>query len=411
MGKSIKGGAVGSALGSLGGAAAGAIGGIAGLFGGGGGGKPGPQLDMSRFDYKKDIDERTRPSREASLKLLTELQEQAAGRGPSLAEAQLKSATSRNLAQTLAAAQAARGGSPALQQRELQRAQTDTGRQLAEQSALARMQEQQAAQGQLAQLAIQQQAQDLSQVMGYANPMMAYEQMRFAQDVAKTDRIRNEQNALRGQLLGAGATIAGAMIGGPAGAAAGSQMGSAAGGGGGGGATPVFGFQFQPAQFPNYGKYAGGRVKKEDAVRPAGGMFDGGAVEPEDSPANDTVPAMLSPGEIVLPRSVATKKDAPSRAKKFVEALIKMEKAGPGIATNTQQEKVPDLLAQMQTLKAANPSTISPEVVTAEELLQAANARQKLLSALGQGPVSQPDLTGFAQVLAEKQKLKKMKGK
>lgn len=329
MGKSIKGGAIGSAIGSLGGAAAGAVGGIAGLFGGGGG-SPGPQLDMSRFDYKKDIEERTKPSREASLKLLTELQEQAAGRGPSLAEAQLKSATSRNLAQTLAAAQAARGGSPALQQRELQRAQTETGRQLIEQSAVARMQEQQAALQQLGQLAIQQQAQDLSQVTGYANPMMAYEQARFAEDVARRNRVKQEQSALRGQLLGAGATILGGFAGAPAAAKA----------------TPAIGGGGGQYLDPSMGLYAGGRVE----------MAAGGAV-PEDSPENDVVPAKLSPGEIVLPRSVATKKDAPKRAKQFVEALLQLEKSTAPEPVAPQPQVVPNIvgfaqvLAEMQKLK------------------------------------------------------------
>lgn len=40
-----------------------------------------------------------------------------------------------------------------------------------------------------------------------------------------------------------------------------------------------------------------------------------------DSLKNDTVPAMLSPDEIVLPRSVTTAGDAPARAAKFVQAI------------------------------------------------------------------------------------------
>lgn len=45
-----------------------------------------------------------------------------------------------------------------------------------------------------------------------------------------------------------------------------------------------------------------------------------------DSPANDTVPAMLSPKEIVLPRSVTLAEDAPERAKAFVEAILAAKK-------------------------------------------------------------------------------------
>lgn len=45
-----------------------------------------------------------------------------------------------------------------------------------------------------------------------------------------------------------------------------------------------------------------------------------------DSPQRDTVPAMLSPGEIVLPRSVAMAEDSPERAKAFVEAIRRSRK-------------------------------------------------------------------------------------
>jgi hypothetical protein len=48
-----------------------------------------------------------------------------------------------------------------------------------------------------------------------------------------------------------------------------------------------------------------------------------------DTRANDTVPAMLSPGEIVLPRTVAQDKDAPEKAKKFVEAIKKQKRPSP----------------------------------------------------------------------------------
>lgn len=86
------------------------------------------------------------------------LGEQAAGKGPSLAEAQLRSASNRSLAQQLAAAAAARGGSPAAMQRQLMRQQGQTGRELGETAAVARMQE--------AQQARQQQLQALNQAGG-----------------------------------------------------------------------------------------------------------------------------------------------------------------------------------------------------------------------------------------------------
>jgi hypothetical protein len=48
-----------------------------------------------------------------------------------------------------------------------------------------------------------------------------------------------------------------------------------------------------------------------------------------DTRSNDTVPAMLSPGEIVLPRTVAQSEDAPEKAKKFVEAIKKQKRPSP----------------------------------------------------------------------------------
>jgi len=48
-----------------------------------------------------------------------------------------------------------------------------------------------------------------------------------------------------------------------------------------------------------------------------------------DTRSNDTVPALLSPGEIVLPRSVAQAKDAPEKAKDFVSAIKKQKRPSP----------------------------------------------------------------------------------
>lgn len=96
---------------------------------------------------------------EASQGLIKQLQGQTTGEGPSLADAQLRAATDRNLAQQLAAAQAmgAQGGNPAAMQRQLMQQQAATGQQLAQQSGIQQLQEQQAAQQLLANTAGQQQ--------------------------------------------------------------------------------------------------------------------------------------------------------------------------------------------------------------------------------------------------------------
>jgi hypothetical protein len=59
-----------------------------------------------------------------------------------------------------------------------------------------------------------------------------------------------------------------------------------------------------------------------------GGPVPGAAKKQGDSYANDTVPAMLSPGEIVLPRSVTTSEDAPDKAADFVKAIQKNQDVG-----------------------------------------------------------------------------------
>jgi hypothetical protein len=53
-----------------------------------------------------------------------------------------------------------------------------------------------------------------------------------------------------------------------------------------------------------------------------GAMVPGQAATKGDSLKNDKVPAMLSPKEIVLPRSVTLSKNAPDKAKMFVEAVL-----------------------------------------------------------------------------------------
>lgn len=71
-----------------------------------------------------------------------------------------------------------------------------------------------------------------------------------------------------------------------------------------------------------------------------GGTVPGRAPAAGDSYANDTVPAMLSPGEIVIPRSIAQGPNAPDRAAEFVEhirATSKPEK-GYGRVLATQRE-------------------------------------------------------------------------
>lgn len=58
-----------------------------------------------------------------------------------------------------------------------------------------------------------------------------------------------------------------------------------------------------------------------------GGHVPGRAQVSGDSPKNDTVPAILSPGEIVIPRSIAQSDDAADKSKAFVQAILERRKS------------------------------------------------------------------------------------
>lgn len=123
---------------------------------------------------------------------------------------------------------------------------------------------------------------------------------------------QNQGNALTGSLLGAAGTIGGAAIGGPVGAAIGNHLATSAAGQLG----PVPGTPAPlKATVTGYSKggytcYADGGVAHDHAIcMKLGGHVGGKAKVAGDSEDNDTVPAMLSPGELVIPRSVP--KDGP----------------------------------------------------------------------------------------------------
>lgn len=81
-----------------------------------------------------------------------------------------------------------------------------------------------------------------------------------------------------------------------------------------------------------------------------GMMNDGGVVEgPEhvkgDSEKNDVVPALLSAGEIVIPKSIVQSKNAPEKAKAFVEKLLEERGGFEGVvkAKKSLKERVEHL--------------------------------------------------------------------
>lgn len=125
--------------------------------------------------------------------LLRQLQQQAAGRGPSIAEAQLKQAQDRNLAQQLAAAGRAQGGNAAALQRQLARQQAASGQDIAQQAMVARMQEAQQAQQQIGQMTAQDQ-----QLAGQLAQQYAQQGLTFdvAQQQARAQLAQMKQNEI-----------------------------------------------------------------------------------------------------------------------------------------------------------------------------------------------------------------------
>lgn len=163
---------------------------------------PGPQLNTSTADQTQtDLQKQVAASRAASQGLISDLQAQSRGQGPSLADAQLRQAGNRNLAQQLASAASMRGGNPAALQRALVMQQGQQGRELAEQSATAKLQERQMAQQGLQGLVLGQQQQDLSQVMDPARLKADMEMARFNADVAKTNANKELQGKMWGSVL------------------------------------------------------------------------------------------------------------------------------------------------------------------------------------------------------------------
>lgn len=127
-----------------------------------------------------------------------------------------------------------------------------------------------------------------------------------ANQATAANQAAANNSAMWGKLLGAGATIGGAALGGPVGAA----VGKTAASGLAGNPNPVN----NPNDPTNRGFadggvvcYAAGGVSMphdHTICMRMGGHVGGDAEVAGDSVRNDTVPAMLSPGELVIPRSV-----------------------------------------------------------------------------------------------------------
>lgn len=258
---------------------------------------------MREIDYGQ-----ANESRAQQDALLRQLQQQyaamAAGNGPSLAQGQLQQATDANIrnAMALGAAQQGQGLGYASALRNIADQSAAARQQAAAQSAMIRNAEQmQGMQGMggIAGMYGGMRGQDLGQSGMTADNAYRYDALKAGIDAQNAAGRRQ----FTGQVLGAiGSTFS------PGGPLSGLFKS-----GGGGGLTDLADPMNAWAQGPTLTEAtpmsSGGRVP---------GYAQGGAL---DSRANDTVPAMLSPGEIVLPRSISLAPDAADRAKLFVEAI------------------------------------------------------------------------------------------
>lgn len=244
---------------------------------------------------------------------------------PSVAQTQLATSTGQNVAAQGALAAGARGAAanPGLAARNAAIAGTNAMQTAAGQGATLAAQEQNAA---IQNLQNQQNMMgnlSTNQVGQQANLINAGNQASLGNQGQIFGQVsqQNAQNAQRDQFAGgvlgglinaAGPAIIGSFLGPAAPVAAGM-----AGGGGGGLGSSLMAFN------------AGGEVPTVSGPKSKFGqhlnMQHGGHVPGQpnvagDHPSNDTVPAMLSPGEFVIPRTIMQSPNAPKKAAEFIAA-------------------------------------------------------------------------------------------
>ncbi len=237
---------------------------------------------------------------------LNALGQQAAGQGPSLAVEQLKQAQNRNLAQQMAAASAARGGNPALLQRQVMQQAAQNQQQTAAASTQARMQEQMNAQSLYG-----------NQLNNYANTANSGAtgaiNQGFGMAQAQQQALADYNRIASGQSVNMANINAGID---QNNAQTRADQFRAISGGMQNGSTALQGMNFGGST-PAANPWA-------DFMRKAhGGRVEGEPVSLKDDVKHDTVPHLLSKGEIVVPVSKA--QDA-KKAKSFIDALFAKEK-------------------------------------------------------------------------------------
>ncbi len=250
---------------------------------------------------------------EEQRRLAEALRAQAEGRAPSLAAMQYAGALEASQAAAASQLASARGLSPAAAQRLLMTQQAAARQGAAGKSAELRLQEQQMAQGNLAAVLAQQRQQALltGQTAGGLGAQAG--QLGLSQQQMEQQRLTREQELKREEEAALERGITGVVQGGLTG-----------------------------------GLALAGKPK----VASKGGEIKGRAKFNGDTRTNDTVPALLSPGEIVLPRSVAQDEDAPEKSKKFVEAIKKQKKPAGKASIAAALARIQELEARLNAMEA-----------------------------------------------------------
>jgi hypothetical protein len=233
------------------------------------------------------------------MALLNQYQQMAAGNGPSLAQGQLQQATDQNIRQAMALGQAQQGQGMGY---------ASALRSIADQSAAARQQS--AAQSAMLRNyeqmgAMQAQGALLGQIGGQDFQQQGMGQQNAYNYDALKANIDAQNAAGKRQFWGGVAGAVGGALS-PGGVLTGLFKGGGQEGNGGPGVGYGINAMSQGGQVP--GQAASGAM---------------------DSRTNDTVPAMLSPGEIVLPRSITMAPDAGERARLFVQEVQRRRTSGP----------------------------------------------------------------------------------
>lgn len=230
------------------------------------------------------------------------LQQQMAGQGPNPAQTQFMGNAQNNIANAQGLIASQRGLNPALAARMGANAASHANQQAALGSALLQQQQQLGATSNLGNLYGQMQQGNLGYQQNYNNAQQSAQGLNAKVSEANTSR---NSGMIGGLLNAAGGALSGGLL---------------SGIGGGGMSAESLNSNSNDAM-QNKGYYGFGSTM-------GGGYSQGGQVQgsPQvagDSQKNDTVHAMLSPGEIVVPRSMA---HDPEKAKEFIDHLLKGEK-------------------------------------------------------------------------------------